>query len=298
MNKELQFLGKYYSNLEENLVLEKGKKFKSLIFSLMKTTSNTRFSILENSSLQDYRTPDSILSKLKSEGLIRDSSKIGRSVITAKGIHRIEKLKGILEEDTIVSHIDREYFDLPMKIGSLSDKEKVILFSMVAIRAFSEDSTIDLKKGGTVLNAIQKLLEEAYDFLNKNRFIGNLDKSDLYGKRGNEHPVSNLIRHTVDLPKKTRGVYKCEGQQRYFLDLYKGSSVEIDKLAYLFFLVFSKKAKIEIKSEIENFCNKIPYELSVYIFEMRNHKFAKPSFDKIISGSITEYFLKKNFWSE
>lgn len=296
MNKELQFLGKYYSNLEENLVLEKRKRFKSLIFSLMKTTSNTRFGILENSSLQDYRTPDSILTKLKSDGLIRNSSKIGRSVITAKGIYRIEKLKGILEEDTIVSHIDREYFDLPMKIGPLNDKEKVILFSMVAIRAFSEDSTVDLKKGETALNAIQSLLEKAYDFLDKNRFIDNLGKSDLYGRRGNEHPVSNLIRHAVDLPKKTRGVYKCEGQQRYFLDLYKGSFVEIDKLAYIFFLIFGEKIEPEIKSEIENFCHKIPYELSIYIFEMGHHKFANPSFDKTISESISEYFLKKNLW--
>lgn len=68
------------------------------------------------------------------------------------------------------------------------------------------------------------------------------------------------------------------------------------KLAYLFFLIFGEKIEPEIKSEIENFCNKMPYELSIYIFEIGRHKFANPSFDKTIGESINEYFLKKNLW--
>ena len=293
IEKIYDILNKFYNKLYDQFLMENKIKNDSLLFSLLEVKSNVRFRAIRSSSISEDKLDTIILNELLTANFIKCSDESQKYVITALGIWEIEReLKGYTVE-SILAFLDKKYLDFEETSKNLTDKERVILFSMFCARTFSENSTIDLKKNEFILNAWERIIENCKDELYKLKIIKKINKEELFGKKGNEHIVSHLIRHTDSLPKKVGGIYRAPGKQKYFLALYKENSLQMDSLESLIGLIFNSKDKIPIEeiNEIFKFANEIAYTEAPHIFDSDSHIFASTEFDDKIKNAIRRALL-------
>lgn len=281
------YLKKIYHKLYACLTSEKRIHDKSALISLLDVKSNSRLRIIADSNIPSHKIPAFILNELKQKAYIRESKdEIDQIVITAKGIWTVEKDKGILDSKSFINFVDNKWFNFSKSIKPLSEKEKIIILAMIATRAFSESSAVDLKQNELVLNNWKGILNASFDFLKDNKIISKLKVNELYGKGGNEHPVSHLIRHTDALPKKTKGIYRAPGKQKYYLDVFQNLGLNTLKISYLVKLITNDKNDFVFSNKIISFCNKISFEKCIYVFDLEKHIFNKPEFELQLEGAI------------
>jgi hypothetical protein len=215
-----------------------------------------------------------------------------RFVITPRGIWEIESHLGKITIPILLASIDVKYFDLFGITAPLTEKEKTIVFSMIAVRSFSRDSALDLKRGEPTLKTLMEVLTRSYELLCEVGLIKELKKEDLFGGRGNEHPVSQLIRHTDSLVKKTKGVFATLGGQRYFLEIYS-EDAEVksrQRLELLVKMIFDKPVPATTKNSINEYLNEIAYKKCAYLFDADTHKYAHPEYDDEIANVIDDQY--------
>lgn len=284
--KDLQ---KFYDKLINNLEIEKNRKIEnSIITEFLKTRSNKIFEVLDKSSITRNRIPASVVSELLKNGLIRNTENLNNYTITASGVWEIEKKRGIINDSILIDFIDKEFFNFYEKAEKpLTPKEKVLILSMFSARAFSEESSLDLKrKDDNVYNEWKNIIKKSCEKLKSLKLIINFDEKDLY-KNPNELPVSSLFRRANELPKKTKGIYKTLGNQKYFLDIYQGNKLSKENLKYLVNLLFEdKKLTISNLEDLYSFCCDIAHNSSIYVFDTVKHIFSKPEFDEIVRESL------------
>lgn len=290
------YLKKFYDKLYNNLMMKKKLKNNSVFLSFLEIKSNVRFRLLSDSSIPRFKIPRDILTNLQTKRLIRGTDEINTYTITARGVWEFENKKNVISEASLVEYLDKKLFNIYGSWKKPTDKEKIILFSMIAARTFSEKSPVDLKKDDATMDAWRDILDEACEKLKSLKVVSKIDKKIWHEKKGNEHPVSHLIRHTDALPKKTKGLYKAAGKQRYYLDLYKDSQISKENLSYLFWLILNGKISITLIEEVVNFCCKISYDKSIYIFDLEEHIFSRPECDDIIKDSIRDSIISKTKW--
>lgn len=293
MEDSTHYLEKFYNKLFNNLLLGKKLRNKSIIISFLKIKSNTRYRLLDNSSISSLRIPEKVLVDLQKNNLIRSTDNRYQCVITAFGIWKIEMQKGVMNEQKMLEFLDGKFFNLFEGDKPLSDKEKVIITSMIAVRAFSDKSVVDLKKTEISMNALKEIIDSTHEKLVQLGVIS-LKSAELYGKRGNEHPVSHLIRHTDALPKKTKALFKAAGNQKYYLDLYGADELSQKDLGYLFWLVFEGKMSPDAVDDIIQFCNNVAYTKNIFVFNLKEHIFSNPMFDDIIHDALIDSILSKH----
>lgn len=292
-NKELR---KIYDGIKERLILKKKFKEDSVIISLFTIKSNVTYKILKESAIVLDSTKKMSFQKLESLGLIRLTDETNLYCITAKGVWEIEKENGMLDIEKLVKNIDGKFFESRFfREPVLSDKEKVLILSFIAIRAFSKQSSLDLKSSETALEKMQNIITTSFNLLKEEKLLQKLTLSDLFGKRGNEHPVSNVIRHTDQLLKKTRGIYQTMGNQRYFLNLYPENNFSKNDLIHLFGSVFQDKLTIEKKDKFIDFLKNTAYNDCMYLYSDLNAQlFLNPAYDSIIDEALEMYLISKN----
>jgi len=240
-------LEKFYNNIY--IACEKEKKVKkivddSIIKTLLGLTSNNRYSVLNNSALPSYKIDRRSLENLLKKGFIRGTDNAGHYTITAKGLWDVETKKNVLNESSLIEFLDEKKFN-PYKSAEkpLVKKEKIILFFMIAAKAFSEKSAIDTKKGEIAETKLKEVIDKSAEKLASMEFIPKIEnESDIYGEVGNEPPGGGILLRRVDeLPKKIGGIYKSPGERRYYLDLYDGKIFSKDKLKFLFKKIFGDR---------------------------------------------------------
>lgn len=287
------YLEKFYNKLYNNLIFNKKLRNKSVIFSFLKIKSNERYRQLDTSSISSLKIPNEVLSYLEKNNLVRSTDNVNNYVITAKGIWIIETKKNLINEQKIIEFLDGKLFDLFKGNKPLTDREKVIITAMIAARTYSDESVVDLKKNELCMDAWKEIIDKTYEELIKFKVIS-LKPAALFGKRGNEHPVSHLIRHTDALPKKTKGLFKALGNQKYYLDVYQEDELSQNDLAYLFWLVFEGKLNPETVNGLVNFLNAIAYEKNIFVFDLKKHIFSNPIFDDIIRDALIDSIVSKH----
>lgn len=286
MGKEIEVLNRFYRELSQNMELEGKLKENSVFLSFLKIRSNNRLKLLEDSAINPGIVPKEVLSSLLSSGLIRQTDKINNYVVTAKGVWEIEK--NSLGPDKLISWIDEEYFNQYHSSDKpLTDQEKVVLFSMIAIRSFSKTSAINLKKGGGMLETWGRVLEEANEKLKELNIISELKKDDLYGGFENETKVSGLFRRLTNLPKKTKGLYFSGGNSLYFLELSKEGKINKENLSYLLKQIWGgKKLSSKEVEEVYNYLCTTASKMSIYVFDLTGRVFSKPIYDSEVKDSL------------
>lgn len=287
----IEYLEIFYNKLHDNLLKKyKTNKFPSVLIWFLEIKSNDRLRVMLASHIKPTRIPEETLKDLLKANLIRETNIIGDYAITAQGVWEYEIKKNIISDDVFLKHIDNKCFNTYKEIGkALSDKEKVIVFSMIAARAFSSTSPVDLKSDKSILDTWEEIINKTYLLLNSLGAIGKLMENSLFGKPGNEHKVSAMIRHSDAIAKKTKGIYVCAGtrDQKYYLDIYKKEMLSQDSLKFLFRQIFfdRKLTTLEVDN-ICKFCDEIASSKSIYIFNIENHIFHKPEYDTAIRDAL------------
>lgn len=279
-------LRRFYTDVRDRLLLDRKLRGESVLISCLQVKKNVRYRLLSDASIDEFGVPSRELQDLLAGGFIRESAEMSRYSITAKGIWEIETQEGILNQQRLVEYLDRKNFDLFGKKPRLTNREKVIVLSLLAARAFSETSCVDLKKDDATMNGWKHVIEKAYELLRGLGLIPDLKRENLLKTEGNEHAVSHLVRHTDALPRKTRGLYRAPGKQRYYLDLYDERDIPVAKIAFMFRLVFEGGLDLDGVDRVLKFCNTVAYDDAILVFELTSHIFSNPSFDGVVKEGL------------
>lgn len=284
----IETLEKFYNCLYNNLIKKyKKEKYKSIIFWFLEIKGPDRMRIVQDSKIKKIKIPKEIFIELEKEEMIKETDKLGEYVITAKGIWFYEKEKDIFSDQKLLEYLDNKYFSTYSDDAKSSDKQKVVLFSMIATRAFSENSLLDLKKSEQLLNELEKILKESYELLRSFGVVSEMNEKDLFGKQGPEHKVVNVIRHSDDIKKKTKGIYITVLPQKHYLNIYINNKINVDNLKFIFKQILGDKKLTH--SEIDlmcKFCDEIATSRNVYLFDLKSHIFHKPEFDNFIRDAL------------
>lgn len=295
MNAKLfRALDKFYASLYTTMLRNKKKIEKESIFlSFLKMSSNTSYELLSESSIHAHKISAEMIDELQNLNLIRATDSLNKYAITAIGIWEVENKTDLISMPSFLTYVDEKYFNVYANSSKpLNDKQKVIIFSMIAARTFSDKSSVDLKRNDDTTNAWKEITDQVYYKLKDMGIISNLkiesqDGKSLYGKLGTEKPVSNLYRHTDKLPKLTKGIYKAPGQQKYYLDLSDNCDLFKDQLIYLFNLVIgNKQISYSEINDLSDFCRNISNEKNIYVFAPQDHIFSKSEYDEVINDIL------------
>ena len=296
MTDEENYLKRFYISLSDNLRREKRSKENSVLLSFLKTRSASRYRLLRKSALNSVLIPREVLTTLLSKGFIQCTEGINYYSITAKGVWHYEKMKDLIDQETLLSYINDEYF-IPTMKGDLNDREKVILFMMMSTRTFSENSPVDLKKRDAVKDKWREMLERSSDLLDNLNTLTKLDKESFLGRKGNIHVVSSIFRHNNQMVQKTRGLYVYTGKHEYYLNLYKNSNFSQNNLSYLFWKIFKGDISSESADHVIKYCNEISREESIFLFDMSKHVFSMPEYDTVIKDGLMDSIISRDKWS-
>jgi len=299
---EIDYLKKFYNLLRDNLRREKSLKGNSVLISFLETRSASRYKLLSNSTISSGLVPKDVLMSLLSKGYIQVLGNINAYAIAAKGAWHYEKELDLMNEDNLLLYINEKFFraNYPGTNGrnDLDDREAVILLAMIAARAFSQRSSVDLKKNDVIKGKWQEVLEKSYDVLKGLQIITKLRKEDFLGKTGNEHLVSSIFRHNNQMPQKTRGIYEYSGKQEYYLDVYENSTFSQENLSYLFWKIFKGNIPFDSVDLIIEYCNEVSSRESIYQFEMKEHIFSMPTYDSLVKDSLLDSIISKAKWAK
>jgi len=299
---EKDYLKRFYCLLRDNLQREKSLKASSILISFLETRSASRYKLLSNSTITSHLVPKETLMSLLTKKQIQVLGDIGTYAISAQGVWDYEKDMGLVNDESLLSYINEKFFSGKYPESNtktdLNDREAIILFAMVAARAFSEKSSVDLKKNDVVKGKWQEVLEKSYDMLYKLHAITKLKKEDFLGKTGNEHIVSSIFRHNSHSLQKTRGIYAYKGNYEYYLDLYRDPSFSEEKLSYLFWKIFKGDISMDSVDSIIEYCNGVSRKESIYLFDMKDHVFSMPIYDSVLKDCLLDSVVSKTKWSK
>lgn len=301
MTEDLQKqLDKFYLKLYNYIQLDEKVKESSLLEKFLYTKLNKCYTFLKEASIESSNIPAKTLDELIDNNYVRATDRLGSYSMTAKGVWAVEMQRGAISIDGLINVLDDKFFNLFSNSKKITDKEKVVLLSFIAIRAFSAAASMDLKKGRTILDNLQEVINKAYDLLKKHQVVKNLKKEDLFGKGGNEHPVSNVVRHaSPQLNIQTKGTFKVQNPQKYYLDIFdKTKEKTLSNLAFLIWVIYKDTMTIEMREELMDFCLACTYEKGIYIYDLQNQNFIKPEYDPLLREGLEEYIISSRIWKE
>lgn len=260
----------------------------SVLISFLKLNSNNRFRLLTESALPGYKISKEALDELVTKRLIRGTDKLGNYVITAEGVWEIESKNNSLDKSKLLEFLDKSFFSVyNASEKPLTEKEKVALFAMIAARAFSKDSSVDLKKTALTKDTWQAVLNKSLEKLKSLELVSKLETTDLYKNHGNEHPVSYVFKRINELTKKTRGIYQSPGHQVYYLDIFSDGEITKEKLKHLIKQVLGGQGlSTTTMNELDTFCREVAHKDNIYLFDTDKHLFAKPKYDEILREAL------------
>jgi len=301
---EKHALRRFYERLRDNVKLERGKSSlveNSVLITLLKTQSATRYRLISKSKLAAIDVAGDALSSLLGKGFVQSTGDFDSYIMTAKGVWKFECELRILNEDKLFSYLNDNYFTtgnlLTKDKTELNDKERVILLTMIAARAFSEASAVDLKMGDVARDKWKEILCCSFILLKEMGFLQNTKKTSFGDNEGNEHFVISLFRHNTKMLQKTQAIYRYTGEYVYYLDLFRNGALSTEKLSYLFWKIFQGNITQQQIDRITQFCNEVASKEQIFLFDMTKHKFGLPNYDRIIKNCLLDSIMSKEKWS-
>jgi len=283
-----RILVKLHTDLCNSLKIDMKKKMpsESILISSLSLKSNDILRALIDSSMEAYKIPSDVIIELTGQDFIRNTGDPKKYAITAKGVWEVEKNRGIYSENDLINYVDEKYFDKFEKNKPLGDREKIIVLALLATRAFSEKASADMKREDRIKDRWLMVLMQSYDFLYDFGLIKKLVKNDLIKDEAIEHDASHILRHNVDLPKKTSLIYTSKGDNKYFLDVLENEVVSPKKVALLMKIVFEDKISLDTADKIEHFCKDMAYDNAAYLFDLDNQVYVNSKNDDSLREGI------------
>lgn len=289
--EETNNLEKFYKKLQESLNKRYKEKIESIFLRILEIRSNVdRFRLLKDASISKFQFTAESMRNLLENSFIRETDEENKYTLTAKGILEYENKNKILIEDELWNFIDKKYFELFSESKKeLSDKEKLIVFVMIAARAFSERSSIDLKRGDIALSKWEEIIFSSYNLLKDLKIITKLNENDIFGDAKEFHKVYAFFKHGgKDIPKKTKGIYRTSGNQMYCLDISNVMGrIDTSALKLLFNKIFEQhRLSTSEIDKLFKYFNEVASTKNIYIFDVKEHIFYNPEYDNIIKDAL------------
>lgn len=283
----------FYKRLEKNVLDYKNGQLEnnSVLLTLVSSFSNKVSELLLESSIDSLIIPGSKLEVLEERGFIRKLNYLGKTqnyVMTILGIWQIETKTNNINIKRILDYFQSKKFSSDLDEKPLSDKEKIILFALIALRTFTLECAMDLKQKIT-LDVWEDIFDRCNQFLASVEIVE--DKAWRSDNTGNEHPVSYAMRRLNKLSQKTKHIYQSPGKKKYYLDLFLDSQIDAPYvLQHLFDLIFKEIESSITLLEISTFLSDLAYN------EAKNVKvpldFITPEWDEKIENALEDYYFK------
>lgn len=289
-NLDILYLSKFYDLLYENLKSTKKIEEDSVLLTFIKTRKNTIYKIIKQSMINGHNIPRNMLQSLLDKEYIKPYEKFNSFIITSKGVWIMEKNRNVLDETILLSFLNNEYFSKTVKDENLNDKEKVILFAMILGRSFSKESAVSLKYSDSIIDKWLEILEKSYSLL-KDINIITYKKERVFTGTKNVDIVSSMFRHNNDMMEKTLGIYNFTRNQEYFFNVLKNNYFDDEKLSYLFYKLFQGKLNSDQIKTINELCNNVSRNYSIFLYDVASHVFALPEYDLKIKDCLFQSLI-------
>ena len=287
---------KYLDALYDSLIIaikEKGKKIinRSALFTLMKMYSNDAYDVMLNSSIEIPDSVESDLAPLKQNNFIRRSelsSNRDNYIVTAKGIYFVESMRFGFDLSKMLDYIQEENMDFKIAKKPLSDKEKTIVTSLIALRSFDHDVSMDLNDEERSQKWEEIIKTKIIPFIENK---ANVNSQNIFSQSaGHENPVSYLMRRANDLPKKTGNMFTSMNNNQYYLKIdATDKNLATKQIAYILGKVFQNIKSIEEANEIKKYLCDVAQSQGIYVYD--NFEFINFEWDTVINNAIDKIFL-------
>ena len=289
MEEQLELLIKLYEKLKNTFIRNhKSKVGESIYLSLLNLGSKTkRMRILQEAAVPVMSLRVEYLKQLINLNYVEYIDKKRNICLTSFGIWQAENILNVIDAKELLGFIDNKWFNCFTDFNRpLSDKEKVILFTLLAVRAFSKNSAVELKNENCHDGWV-KALRLSFDFLHKNQIISDKNLlSSMAEETKSLQPVIHFFRYSEYLPKQTNGIFIAKGTNSYYLDLYKHGKVDVQSLIFLFEIIFQDKMDFVLMDKINEHCQKTSYDISIKVFTLDKHIFSTPDYDNLVKKSL------------
>jgi hypothetical protein len=284
-------LNALYKKLLESMILSKKKlEKKSAFLTLIKLSSNDAYKIISNSSMKFDNVFHDEISNLRRMNYVSipdEKEKLDELVISARGIWHIETSQGILGLNEILDYLQSTKLEFPKAKQTLTDNEKVIICSMLAIRTFSENVNMDLTSSD-LCRRWQDIIEN--EIIPKLRERNLIKIESVIDKRTGNDPIPYLLRHANDLPQKTNSIFEPTKRNKYYLSLnIENRRKSISQITYLLKKIFSEIDSDQTSTDIYTFLCDIAHSHSLFV--VQSFDFINNDWDQILKESLEQVYL-------
>lgn len=271
---EKVILKRIYDNSLEIL----SDKSNSLVISSISSKKNSIAKCLINGAYHSS-SDDPTIRTLELNDLIR-CYKPGQYILTAKGAWFIEETYYGRTINDMISKIDDKSFALNTE--KISEKNKVIVLSLISARCFSEKTSLEYSTEET-RGAFMALLRNSFELLSE---LGIIDSSfESMCKTTTKNEISSFLNAIDKLPALTYQIFSRYGRNRYYLDVVENDVIQKEKVISLFRIIFEGDIPLEFVEVLSTFCNNMPLEYG-YMFHGEGESFSGSDIDRIIEDCI------------
>jgi hypothetical protein len=278
----------FYNLLISNIKKKKIPIKKNSVFiTLIEATQSNVLQLIYSSTIPGHTLSSESIAHLLEQKLIKKSDDNRQYVITARGIWNIEKGNNIINETMLLDYFENKKFSISSeKIEDLEYREKVIIFSMIATRAFSKKSWLDVQSQHGLQDYWKEIFDLTCQKLVDLQVITEKNKTELYYRSVHDPPAVSLLRRVPGIQPRTKFVYQHDTSLHYWLEMPESDDEFASKLAWLFSRIFNEKLTFETLDPIFEFCLEISHEKSIFVFDLSQHKFSSPKYDDLVKEAI------------
>lgn len=294
MEEQLELLKELHKKLKDTFIRDyKNNVTESIYFALLNLKSKTkRMRILQKAAVPALNLNSNHLEQLINQKYVEYIDKKRNICLTSFGIWYVEKILDIIDTKELIGFINDKWFNCFADFNRpLSDKEKVILFTLLSVRAFSKNSAVELNNENCH-DGWAKALNLSFDFLHKNQIISDENLLSSMTKESKSlQPIIHFFRYSEYLPKQTNGIFIARGNNSYYLNLCKPEKLDVQSLIFLFEIIFQDNMDFVLMDKINEHCQKTSYDISVKIFKLDTHIFSTPDYDNLIKQALRKIIV-------
>lgn len=262
-------------------------KPESLLIAFMKKKANDRSALLKQSAIDSNYVDSKTLEELIGSGYVQKIKNTSLLALTAEGVWEVEFRTKDDPLNDLLNGINDQFFD-EFENVSITGRNKVVLFAMICMRSFSQDSSVDIRMEKDVTEEWWQIFVKVDEYLIN---MGVITKDNSITKErksaGTESNVSDLIRHSDRIPRYTDGIYSKSGKQQYWLDLITNKEIDVTRLSKLIKLTLGDKINYNNYEDYARFANDLCLDYGFLISQSyKESKFLSCDYDFIIRDSF------------
>ena len=242
----------------------------------------TKGKIIKKVMSADYKTTsNSLIDRALSDGMVQ-LKEPNVYVLTAKGAWAVETEFLGYSIDNLLEKIDKDRFGNNDKNEKISDKNKVILFSLMSLRAFSEE-TVASYRDDTTEEIFWSALSKSAAFLLENKII-NTKFTDMYNDSGSKGKFGSLFGEIDKLTPSTRGIFVPKSS-KYHLDVTEeNGDLNKDKICFIFEKIF-EEIPLSLIDSLNDFCFDISRKYGTLLSDPDSN-YCSSNWDNIIKRCV------------